>query len=1188
MNAQLVTLLNQIASSVNPNEKVELLKKLQEVVLHRDPAALQTVFPLVLEYQRDRIVSVRVAVVDFILAVCSKQEEYIYSALESLQLMISDHSPNVQRKVVHTTLQLLPVVQRALLLTDVVQTKPKRLFSVLNQICRIACQFTLEKNESLALQSLKLIEAVIKLFSPSSSDDTSKRHSLFDGLKEGLHSISKEEVFKEAEQLLSEILKIFNHSSVDIINFQVRCAAMASLFHIMEERSAFASKIITVVHRVIQGEDSNLSNAQKVTERSSLKSLLLSAVAFTSLHQIPSVLQSLELALRNLGVNESIIADSKNRVSTPSATHMRRPPKRPYASTSSSVKNDSEQETKKLRSQKAISVAEAKSLTDSLVNTYPLSTLVEMVLKTILEVPTVLLDKEETTKEQSSVSGEATSLEDSKPAQIEDSGAVIMGATGAVSKLKRDPRLDPRLASKLARAASSTPSVVSQQNANNTSHNQSQVWKREVQSTSEVVETKKEEEEQVVPLSIGHALQKPPIVSLPNYSDEMMERFSQEACKRILFAEKQAAIGGGNALRLALLGRMLPNCKQDQSLYKEAIEFILERIETRLELAIHWLYGEAAFCVSSAVRELYQKRVFDLMKKGLKDESSPSLDELSRQTVKQLQERLQSMNVEFSKNARKSELIDLVILNTNSSVSEELDAIHGEENRLFPSNTMELVDLEKYVSERYKTLFHIFSREVSRHLTSMEDSLFAQLYVQVPILFQGAIDEVRAYIEDPSKTTAVLNALLEIITERSGRDRMRFVEVILDYSVHEDEVLRGPAIRLLSSRLYSIDSLVGTIENFAKDKLLFAIHEIMNEKESNLITLNNDTVKDTSPSHSKPATLVSDSEKSELSPGWEKLMERYCSLYVVLSSRKPRLLISLLQILEQTCNEQVIGLFKTYIPNLSRTLAEDSPELVELVGSHSPKVASFVLELLESLMDNGKKTSPEVLEAARKHFQDPYRPDCDVRYAIPFIDSFSKEELLRLLPRLVALDGSEFKHAISKTLGARLPVIQASEFLVELHLLEPKQGICSLRNVIYAIQYCFELKSIFTQDAVATCLQQLVEKSPIPILLLRTVIQSILHFPQLQKFIISVIFARLIDREVWKERKLWEGFVKACQMTIPRSVPVILRLPPQPLKDMVHHSQSIQQAIVKYGERMKESIPPWLWPFLEQESKNGD
>ncbi|GJQ11860.1 hypothetical protein GpartN1_g3651.t1 [Galdieria partita] len=1168
MNTQLVTLLNQIASSVNPNEKVELLKKLQELVLHKDPTALQTVFPLVLEYQRDRIVSVRVAVVDFILAIGSKQEEYIYTAMESLQMMISDQSPNVQRKVVHATLQLLSVVQRVLLFLNVVEAKAKGLLNVLNQICKTACQFMLEKNESLALQSLKLLEAVIKLFSPSNHEEESgkRHHSLFDELKEGRHSISKEEVFKEAEQLLSEILKVFSHSSVDTINFQVRCAAMASLFHIMEERPAFASRIMTVVHRVIQGGDSNLSNAQKVTERSSLKSLLLSAVSVSSLQQMPSILQSLELALRNLGVDDNAIASAKNRTTDSSVIHIRRPPKRPY--TSSNIKNDSEQESKRLRSQKRISAEEAKNWTDSLVNTYPLSTLVEIVLKNVLEFPTVLLDTEETTKGQSAMGGDAISLEDSKPVQVEANESV--GATHSVSKLRRDPRLDPRLASKLARAASSTPSVASHQNTNDSIHPPMQEKKREVLSISDMEESKKEEQEQVVPLSIGHALQKPPVLSLPTYSDEMIDRFSQEACKRILFAEKEANIGGGNALRLALLGRMLPNCQQDQSLYKEAIEFIVDKIETRLELAIHWLYGEAAICVSSAVREYYQKSVFDLMKKGLKDESLYSLDELSRKTVKQLQEKLHSMNVEFTKNARKSELIDLIVAHSESSVSEGVVADHGEESRWLSSNTMELFDLEKYVSERYKTLFYIFAREVSRHLTPMEDSLFAQLYVQVPILFQGAIDEVRTYIEDPSKTTAVLNALLEMITQRPGRDRMRFVEVILDYAVHEDEVLRGPAIRLLSSRLYSIESLAETIETFAKEKLLLAIHEIMKGKESKLCTFN-DTSEDTS-----------------LLVGWEKLVERYSSLYVVLSSRKPRLLISLLQVLEETGNDQVIGLFKTYIPNLSRTLSEDSPELVELVASHSPKVATFVLELLESLMDNGKKTSSEVFEAARKHFQDPYRPDCDVRYAIPFIDLFSKEELLSLLPRLVALDGSPFKHAVSKMFGARLPVIQASEFLVELHLLEPKQGIFSLRNVIYAIQYCFELKTIFTQDAVATSLQQLVEKSPIPILLLRTVIQSILHFPQLQKFIISVIFARLIDREVWKESRLWEGFVKACQMTIPRSVPIILRLPPQPLKDVLHQSQSIQQAIVKYGERMKESIPSWLWPILEQETKKSD
>jgi len=1148
MNAQLVSLLNQIASSINPNEKVELVKKLQELVLHRDPAALATVFPLVLEYQRDRTVQVRQAVVDFILAVCSAHQEYIYTAMESLLMMSSDQSPNVQRKVIHTTLLLLPLVHKLFLMPSStqghVESKQRGLFQALCQLCKTACQFTLEKNESLGLQSLKLVESVIKLFSPC-SDSSGQSPSLWDELKEGRHCISKEQVFQEAEQLLSEIMKIFKQSSEDI-NFQVRCAAMASLFHIMEERCVFANKIMSVVHSVIQGGDSNLSNAQKVTERSSLKSLLLSAIGVESLQQRQSILQSLELALRNLGVDESTIANAKNRKISVST---RRPPKRPYAAKSN------ERDSKRIRSQQYVSAEEAKTLADSLVSKYPLSTLVEMVLGKLVEVAPVLGD--ETTK---TIEEARLGTEEQPPMNNNNNNNQVLGVDQSVSKLKRDPRLDPRLASKLARAASSTPSsVASPQDKTNEIQQQSQEWKKESQSISEWEETKKEEE-QVVPLSIGHSLQKPPALSLPNYSDEMIERFSQESCKRILFAEKEASIGGGNALRLALLGRMLPNCKQDQSLYKEAIEFILEKIESRLELAIHWLYGEAAFCVSSAVREHYQKLVFDVMKKGLKDENSDTGREpWMEQTVEQLQEKLISMNVEFSKDATKSELVDLIVENSQ-----------GEENPVFHWKTMEQqqqYDLEKYVTERYKTLFYIFARQVARHLT-MDDSLFAQLYVQAPILFQGAVDEVRTCIEDPSKTTAVLHALIEIMTERPGKDQMRFLDVVLDYAVHEDEVLRGPAIRLIASRLYSMDSLTEAIERFAKEKLLSFVDEIMKDSANHRL------------------------EKEEME-NTEKRLQRCSSLYVVLCSRKPALLISLLQILEQNCDEQVIDLFKTYIPNLSRTLSEDSPELVEIVANHSPKVASFVLELLDSLMENGKKPSPQVLEAARKHFQDPSQPLCDVRYAIPFMDSFSKEQVVSLLPHLVALqDSDEFKRAVTKLLSARSPVMSASEFLVELHLLEPKDAaVFSLRNVIAAIQYCFELKSMFPQDAVATSLQQLVEKSPIPILLLRTVIQSILEFPQLQKFIISVIFARLIDREVWKSSRLWEGFVKACQMTVPRSVPVILRLPPQPLKDMLQQCPNIRQAIVKYGQRTKQSIPNWLWPLLlstdEEKKENG-
>eukprot|EP00871_Galdieria_phlegrea_P000151 jgi/Galph1/1136/GphlegSOOS_G5741.1 len=1183
MHPQATVLLNQIASCTSANEKVELLKSLQELVLYKEPNSLEQVFPLVVEYQRDRIVSVRQSIVEFLTTVCKEREEYLYSVMNSFLLMITDESVTVQRKVVYNVNNLLPVFFNAFCRLYGDENRQRMLLNGLIEIGKTTSRFIFERNEGLALQSLKLVESVIKLFSPSQSIETSE--SLYDWLQTKKQEQLVEELSKVGEQLLQSLLNVFS-VGVDDVNFQVKCATLTSLFHLMQERPSLASSIMNVILQLTISEQVALSNAQKVTIRTTLKNHLLSVISVATFKQSPNILQSIEAGLLNMGVDEETIKRTKDSATT---SQWRRPPKRPYSSTMRTEEaNQEAQENKKSRSSSlvpSLSTIEARNIVDTLIGSQPLTVLVELVLNNLLGTPATF----DGTNNSSvpSVSHDVAmgrgdiyndnmtkvkNVQVTEPENNLKQPTVTTGTANTVSKLTRDPRLDPRLASKLARAASSAPSQIKSESTTKPSEDEPLFSTEKSELDAEKVE-----DEQIVPLSISTTLQKPPSISLPNYTNEMLDRLAQDACKRILLAEMEAAMGGGSALRLALLGRLLPNCKENQPVYKESIAFIVEKMEERLELAIHWLHGEAALCTATVVREEYQKNVFDLMKKDLTKEDKSEENELSKWTVKQLQERLTHMNVEFNKNARKSELIELIRKNEqvmNSKIEGETDGI--ERNRSGSCYTVEIYEdtpseLEKHLSERYKSLFYTFAREASRKLGQSEDSTFAKLYVQVPIIFQGAVDEVRTLVKDPSKTTAVLNALLETITERPGRDRFRFLKVVLDYAIHEDEVLRGPAIRLVSSRLYSMDSLSEAIESFAEQKLFYALEQVK-EKQS--------TVSQATKASTRPLE-ESDGEVENQGDLWlQSMIGRYCGLYMVLSARKPSLLIDLLKALEQV-NDQTMEIFQTYIPNLARVIDENSPALYDLVANHSPKATVFVLDLLDHLVDYGKKASPELVMAACKHFEDPRQSDSDIRYVIPFIDTFSKDDIVRLLPQLATLEATNLKKAISKIFSARSPVLQAAEFLVELHVIDPKEGIASLRNLINAIQCCFELKSIFTQDAVATALQQLVEKSPIPILLLRTVIQSLLQFPHLQNFIISVIFARLIDREVWEESHLWEGFIKACQMTVPRSVPVILRLPPQPLKDILSRSVTIQQAVKKYGQRMKDSIPSSLWSILE-------
>jgi symplekin len=78
-----------------------------------------------------------------------------------------------------------------------------------------------------------------------------------------------------------------------------------------------------------------------------------------------------------------------------------------------------------------------------------------------------------------------------------------------------------------------------------------------------------------------------------------------------------------------------------------------------------------------------------------------------------------------------------------------------------------------------------------------------------------------------------------------------------------------------------------------------------------------------------------------------------------------------------------------------------------------------------------------------------------------------------------------------------------------------------------ATSICFDLKEIYTQEVLAMVLQQLVDLAKLPILLMRTVIQSVTTYKELSGFVNSIL-TRLIMKKIWTYPKLWDGFIRCC------------------------------------------------------------
>ena len=69
------------------------------------------------------------------------------------------------------------------------------------------------------------------------------------------------------------------------------------------------------------------------------------------------------------------------------------------------------------------------------------------------------------------------------------------------------------------------------------------------------------------------------------------------------------------------------------------------------------------------------------------------------------------------------------------------------------------------------------------------------------------------------------------------------------------------------------------------------------------------------------------------------------------------------------------------------------------------------------------------------------------------------------------------------------------QFLSEVHKLKDDQ--VPVKQAVAMVDSCFAQSPIFSQDVMANCLQRLCDLSPIPVLLLRTVLQTLKFYPTL-------------------------------------------------------------------------------------------
>lgn len=139
-----------------------------------------------------------------------------------------------------------------------------------------------------------------------------------------------------------------------------------------------------------------------------------------------------------------------------------------------------------------------------------------------------------------------------------------------------------------------------------------------------------------------------------------------------------------------------------------------------------------------------------------------------------------------------------------------------------------------------------------------------------------------------------------------------------------------------------------------------------------------------------------------------------------------------------------------------------------------------------------------------------------------------------------------------------------------------------------ATSLCFQEKNVYTAEVLAVAMQLLSEMEPIPTLFMRSMIQSVTFYPRLVGFMMNIL-QRLIPKQVWTQKKVWEGFIKCCQRTRPQSFAVLLQLPAAPLASVFQSCPelkvALQQHVAGFSEEQRGQLPQSMLDAIFEEQE---
>jgi symplekin len=434
-----------------------------------------------------------------------------------------------------------------------------------------------------------------------------------------------------------------------------------------------------------------------------------------------------------------------------------------------------------------------------------------------------------------------------------------------------------------------------------------------------------------------------------------------------------------------------------------------------------------------------------------------------------------------------------------------------------------------------------------------------------------------AKIAAEKRATLVLVALRDVVFQRTKpevrKDAVECAVAIASGRYPSSLSIEDKALKLVMNVLFpKSDLLANMVLEAATSELVKATQYAID----NFDEIQQANVEAAQAAKKKLMAPGSDKEKKAI-----EYVKKPAVLFMALCVRRPEMIKVLMTM---SCQEKAHVLSKAVrenMPKLARAVATKhgaASIALEIASMADQNEIPIVLAFLENLSLDKSLPPEELVEACHKIQESKLTPEGkkDPRFIIPVVSGMKRQDLVDKLPEFVAAENHIFIAALVRmadrvTRQALLfrdepdpsnPLLTGMTFceqLVFLHKMDFAAVGLPQKRYLVAIRNCLEDDSIFTDRVVMAAMDYisgvfLSEKVELPLAYMRTIMLVCSKHESLHNWICHVLLPRLIEGEVYQDRRQWEGWMRCARMLEKpgesgvSSADAIRQLPPEQLQ----------------------------------------